>query len=141
MKNYLTILAAVFVTVALTTKDANAGMETLLASAARTATTSTADQQKVVNRGVYVFLKVTAVPTVETLTVTIQGKDVDGTYYTILASTASAATGTVTLKVYPGLPNTANVSSNEVLPDLWRVTVTHSASGSFTYSIVANTLP
>lgn len=140
MKKYLAILVA-SLSLLLTAQSANAGMETLLASAVRAATTSTADQQKVINRGVYVFLKVTAVPGVDTLTVTIQGKDVDGTYYTILASTASAATGTVTLKVYPGLPNTANVSSNEVLPDLWRVTVTHSAGTNFTYSLVANTLP
>jgi hypothetical protein len=140
MKKYLIILAA-SLSLLFTAQSANAGMETLLASAVRAATTSTADQVKSINRGVYVFLKVTAVPGVDTLTVTIQGKDVDGTYYTILASTASAATGTVTLKVYPGLPNTANVSSNEVLPDLWRVTVTHSAASNFTYSIVANTLP
>jgi hypothetical protein len=140
MKKYLIILAA-SLSLLLTAQSANAGMETLLASAVRAATTSTADQVKSINRGVYVFLKVTAVPGVDTLTVTIQGKDVDGTYYTILASTASAATGTVTLKVYPGLPNTANVSSNEVLPDLWRVTVTHSAGTNFTYSMVANTLP
>ena len=135
------ILVALAVCIGLISTNANAGMESLLSSAVRTTTTSTSDQVKGVNRGVYIFAKVTSVPGGDTLTFTIQGKDVDGTYYTILASTASAASGTVTLKVYPGLPNTANVSSNEVLPDLWRVTVTHSAGTNFTYSIVANTLP
>ena len=126
---------------AIFTVRAFAGTEQLLASASRKVSTVTADIEKTNYRGVYVFAKVTAVPTVETLTFTIQGKDYDGTYYTILASTASAATGTVTLKVYPGLTAAANAVACDALPDIWRVSVTHSAGSAFTYSIVANTIP
>lgn len=109
---------------------------TALASAARTATTSTADITNHRGRGVIAWLNVTAVPSVETLTFTIQGKEpVSGAYYTILASTASATTGLVTLEVGPGTTAAANVRAAVQLPRVFRLTVTHSASGSFTYSV------
>lgn len=118
-----------------------AGTETLLASAARLATTSTADQIKTTIKGIHLFIVVTAAPGVETLTVTVQGKDANGNYYTILESASSAAVSTRRLTVYPAFAASANVSISDTLPDIWRVTVTHSAKGSFTYSLVVNTLP
>lgn len=55
-------------------------------------------------------------------TVTIEGKDpVSGKYYTILATTALAVTGTTVLKVYPGLVVAANSAANAPLPKTWRV--------------------
>jgi hypothetical protein len=109
---------------------------TLLASAARVATTSSADQVNYNARGVRVFVNVTVVPTVETLTVAVQEKDpVSGNYLTLIAAAADAASGQkVTLVVYPGCIAVANVCANTPLGRTWRVTVTHSASGSFTYS-------
>ncbi len=106
-------------------------------SAARTATLTGDDNTKVPgSHGCIVVLVVTAVPTIETVTLSIEGKDpVSGTYYTILAAAARVATGTDTLQVQPGGAVTANVSANASLPDVYRIKVTHSASGSFTYSV------
>ena len=118
---------------------ASAGQDVLLASAARTATTSSADVVRTSERYVTVALIVTAVPTTETLTAKIEGKTYSGTYYTIVAGTASAATGTVLLKVGPGIASVTNVAIGDMVPDVYRVTVTHSASGSFTYSVERNT--
>jgi hypothetical protein len=119
---------------------ANAAQVTLLSSAVRTAT-STTDVVKGHNYcGVQAYLVVTAVPGVETLTFSVQGKDVAGTYTTLLTGTASAATGTVPLTVFRGATVTANVSANNCLPDTWALRVTHSASGNFTYSVIYNTI-
>lgn len=116
-----------------------AGQDTLLASAARTATTSTADLGRTTEQAVHIALIVTAVPTTETLTMKIEGKTTSGTYYTIVAGTASAATGTVILKVGRGVASVTNVAIGDMLPDIYRVTVTHSSTGSFTYSVERST--
>lgn len=73
--------------------------------------------------GVLVTINVATLSgTSPTLTVTLQGKDpVSQTYYTILASAAISSTGFSRLTVYPALPATANVSANDILPVLWRV--------------------
>lgn len=111
---------------------------TLLASAARTATTATSDQTNKTWRGAMCVLNITAVPGVETITPTIQGKDsISGSYYTLLAGAAQVATGLVVLTVYPGVSAIANLAANSPLPRTWRVNVAHSASGSFTYSLSA----
>lgn len=140
-KKYIIILAAVVLSIAGTIQSANAGMTQLLPSAVRTATTSSADQVKTNYRGVYVWIKVTAAPGGDTLTVTIQGKDYDGTYYTILASAASAVASDRVYKVFPEATAAANTIAADYLPDVWRVTVTHSAASNFTYSVIATTLP
>lgn len=87
-------------------------------------------------RGCRVVIDMTAVPTVETVTFTIQGKDkASGKWYTLLASIAVVATGVVVLTVYPGLTAVANVTATDVIPDRIRVDLNHSASGNFTYSL------
>ena len=117
-----------------------AAQDTPLPSAVRTATTTT-DIVKGHNYcGVQAYLIVTAVPTVQTLTFSVLGKDASGTYTTLLAGTASATTGTVPLTVFRGATVTANVSANNCLPDQWALRVTHSAGGNFTYSVVYNTI-
>lgn len=133
MKKFLVLLAL------LATATAHAGQSILLASAARTATTATADQLKTSEGIVAAILNVTAVPGVDTLTLTIQGKDALGNYYTIVSSTASAATGTVMLQAGPGIAVSANVSIANMIPDIYRILVTHSAGTSFTYSVQALT--
>jgi hypothetical protein len=112
---------------------------TVLASAARTTTTNSADQKNTDYRGVHVVVDITAVPGVETVTPKIQGKDaLSGKYYDILVGAAQVATGTVILKVAPGLLAAANTVANDALPIDWRIVMTHSAAGSFTYSVGAN---
>lgn len=107
---------------------------TLLASAARTATTASADQINHSACGVRVAVNIT-VWTAGSLTVQVQEKDpVSGTYRTILSSAALAATGLTVLVVYPGVTVTANLAASEPLPRTWRVNVVHADATSITYS-------
>ena len=109
----------------------------IYASAARTATLTGDDNKKVSgNHGCKVVIDVTVVPGVETTQLTIEAKDpASGKYYTVLSEVASAATRTVVLTVQPGGAITANVAANDSLPDIYRIRVIHSASGSHTYSV------
>lgn len=108
---------------------------TLLASAARTTTISSADQTNHSARGVHVTLTTTVIGT-GSITLTIQEKDpVSGTYSTILAGAAVVTDTTNVYKVYPGLPATANVSANDVLPLTWRATVSANNANAATYSV------
>lgn len=106
-------------------------------SAARTATLVGDDNKKVSgNHGCIVTIDVTAVPSVETTQLTIEGKDpASGKYYTLLSEAASAAVRTITLIIQPGAAVTANVSANGAVPDTYRIRVIHSAAGSHTYSV------
>jgi hypothetical protein len=114
---------------------------TVLASAVRAATNNSEDLCNDYFRGVEVVIDMTAVPGVDTVTFTIQGKDpASGKYFTILATAALSAQATTVLRVYPGLTAAANATANDVLPRAWRVLATHSAGSNFTYSVGANYL-
>lgn len=106
------------------------------ASAVRAATFTGDDNKKVSgNHGCIAILDVTVVPGVDTVQLTIEGKDpVSGKYYTILTAAARSTTGTDVLSVQPGGPVTANIAANASLPDVYRVRVIHSAGTNFTYS-------
>lgn len=111
---------------------------TLLASAARTATTASADQTNHNARGLHVGINVTAITT-SNLTVTIQGKDpISGTYYTILAGVAITSTGLYLLKVYPGITGVTNASASDLLPRTFRVNCVKGDGSSWTYSVSAS---
>ncbi len=117
--------------------------ETLLASAAQTATVTVADQINYNARGLDLIVDVTAVSgTTPTLTVALQGKDpASGKYYTILASASITAVGTTVLHVYPGLVAAANSAANAVLPRTWNVVATiGGTTPSFTFSIGASVI-
>jgi hypothetical protein len=110
--------------------------QALLASSVRTATTNSADQLNQGWRGVHVLMNVTVAPGVDSITLNIQGKDpVSGVYYNILTGLAETTTGMKVYKVYPGIGTIANGSASDLLPEQWRVSVTHSAGTSFTYSV------
>lgn len=114
---------------------------TAFTSAVRTASGNSADLINASNKGVHVVIDMTAVPTVETVTFTIEGKDpLSGKYYDILVSSAIVAVSTVVLKVYPGITVAANLSASDALPKTYRIKTTHSASGNFTYSVATNTI-
>lgn len=113
--------------------------ETILASAARTATNNTSDLTNYNARGLHLVINVSAVTATPSVTFTIQGKDeVSGSYYTVLASAAITGTGTTVLKVYPGLTAAANTVANDVLPRTWRLLATHADADSITYSVGAS---
>ena len=106
-------------------------------SAVRAATFVGDDNTKIQGlRGIKVFLDVTAVPGVDTVQLVIEAKDaLSGKYVTLLSAAARVATGTDMLTVYPGVAVTANVSASDVVPDIYRVRVVHSAGTNFTYSV------
>ena len=109
---------------------------TLLASAARTTTTSSADQTNYNGQAVAVTLNITAVPGGDTVTLSIEAKDpVSGAYTAILTGSAEAGTATRRYRVGTNIAAVANLAAADVLGRTWRATVTHSAAGSFTYSV------
>ena len=114
---------------------------TLLASAVRAAANTSADQENWDAKGVVIVLDITSVPTTDTITLTIQGKDpASGKYYTILAGAAQVAAATVVMRVYPGLTAISNLTFGDALPNHWRVSIAHSAASNFTYSVGASYL-
>lgn len=109
---------------------------TLLASAARTATTNSSDQTNYNGRGVEITLDVTVVPGGDTITLSIESKDpASGNYTTLLTGAAISTTGTRRYVLYPGVGAVANQLVSDILSRTWRVKVTHSAGTSFTYSV------
>lgn len=120
-----------------------------LASAARVATTPTPDQVNYNGRGAQIMLDVTATPNdAQTLTVTVEVKDVVSSKYVVIASFtallattlgATPTTETYVYTLYPGAAETAAIAKHEVqalpLGRTWRVNVLHSAGGSWTYSV------
>lgn len=124
---------------------------TLLASAARTASTQSADQDVQTRNpvGVRLFLDVTANPgAAETLTVQIEMKDpVSNKYRAVTAfpAIAAATNATYIYELYPSVIETTATANHEVqggtIPRVWRANVTHSAGGSWTYSIGYSELP
>lgn len=130
-------------------RDRNNIEGTALASAARTATTNSSDITNYNARGILLAVDFTATPNnAETMTVGIQAKDpVSGKYVTMTAFTALTASAlgasptaeTYLYTLYPGGAETAATAKHEVqalsLPRTFRVQMTHSAGGSWTYSV------
>lgn len=108
---------------------------TILASGARTTTQTSADQTNYNGKGIHVVLDMTIVGT-GSVTLSINGKDaVSGKYYTILAGAAVVTNSTNVYKVHPGLPATANVSANDLIPRTFQIVVTANNANSATYSV------
>lgn len=124
-------------------------MGTLLASASRTATTSAAAPTNVERyRGVMLILDVTTAVAAETLTLQVEVFDpASATWEAItgFAATAAEFSGEKVYVIYPGAVETAAIADQEVagipVPYRWRATITHSASGAWTYSLGYHDLP
>jgi hypothetical protein len=114
-------------------------VQTVYASAARTATPTTFEGQKPPwARGLVLVIDVTAAAATPSVVFTIQGYSPLGDdAYTLLASAAITGTGTTVLRVYPGLTAAANLVASDVLPARWRVTAVHADADSITYSVAA----
>ena len=113
---------------------------TALASGARTATTTSADQTNHNAKGVLLTLRTTVVPGVDTIQLFVDIKDPASGQYNSLASFPSfgAAVDWKSYLVYPGavLADTSLAGSvSLVIPRTWRARVNHSGVGSFTYSV------
>jgi hypothetical protein len=111
---------------------------TVYASTARTATPTAVTVQARRYNYLRVVIDVTAIASTPSVVCTIDGQSpTSGKYYTMLTAAAVTATGTTVLKVGPGMPVTANVSANDVLPDTIRITMTHGNGNSITYTVAA----
>lgn len=112
----------------------------LLAGVGATASQNSADLTNVDGRGVKVFVNTTVIGT-GSITVTIQAKDpASGAYSTLLASAAIVTNTQTVLTVYPGLPATANVSANDLLPRQWRIAVTANNANPANYTVGASVI-
>jgi hypothetical protein len=110
---------------------------TLLASAARTATVTTATQTNHNARGVFLFLRVTAASGTGGVRARIEWVDPLGSAKTLHAVPAYVTVvGTYTYLLYPGSPAGASeLNSSTPLPRTWRVIVDHGDATSYTYSL------
>lgn len=118
---------------------------TVHASAARTATPDTKEFEiapAVTCSALYLVIDVTAVTATPSVTFTVSGVDrVSGKIFTVLASAAITATGTTVLHIGPGVTAAANVSEDQYLPPIFRVTATHADADSITYSVAGMLCP
>ncbi len=107
---------------------------TLLASAARTADTTSSDTTNYNWRGGHFIINITVLTT--SVIPTIQAKDpISGTYYSLLVGASIAATGITILKVYPGITAVANASASDILPRTFRISMDHLDATTMTYSV------
>lgn len=109
---------------------------TLLASAARTTTQTGSDLTNYLgNTSLIVVLDMTTVGT-GSVTLSIEGKDsASGKYYTILSGAAVTTNSTNRYRVSPDLAAVANSVAQDVLPRVFRITVTANNANSATYSV------
>lgn len=121
-------------------------MVALLTSAARTATTASADQLNTgagnVARGVVVVVNITSIGT-GSITASIQRKNLDGSYTNIVTSGA-LVTGTKAILLLDPLVGTQTAGTefdgtptDGILPQTWRVNVVANNANSVTYSVGA----
>lgn len=106
----------------------------LLASAARTTTQTGADVTNYNGRGVKVILDTTTAST-GSVTLSIQGKDANGVYFTMLTGAAVTTVSTNVYTLYPGLVAVANQVVADILPRTFRIVVTANNANSQTYSV------
>ena len=115
--------------------------ETILASAARTATINV-ELTNTLYKGVVIIFDWTVEDVAATLTLHIEGESTLGSdWYTILSSAALTAVGTTVYRVYPSMAATANLTATDFLPPTWRFRVAVGDASSTTYSVNAIHLP
>ena len=132
-------LALAFAAVAVATL-AYAVQGVVMASAARTVTTTSSTIQRVAPVGnLTLSIDMTALAA-SSVTPTIQGVDTDGNVFTVCAGSAISSTGVSTLSVGPSLTVATNKCSAPV-PDQWNVLMTQSGVGSNTYGVFYSTAP
>ena len=108
----------------------------ILPSVARAVTAVTTDQINVNGVSALTVVIDSTVIGTATLTVSIDGKDkASGKYYNLLTGVAISANATTRYKISPYLANVANAVANDLVPVLFRITVTQGGTGNATYSL------
>lgn len=119
--------------------DTTTVRRTVFASAARTATATSDTYTMDGARGLHVVIDVTAVTSTPSVVPTIDAFDpLSAKWYTLLTGAAITATGTTVLKIYPGIAASANVAASDIVPETFRVVMTHADTDSITYSVAAH---
>jgi hypothetical protein len=118
---------------------------TVLASAARTATTNSADMTNYNGKAHLFFLNVSAITDTPSITLSLQYKDsISSNYFTIwTAATAVTATGQYAYMFGLGGSGSAGSFTEAVnlrLPRTWRLVATHADADSITYSVSCSEL-
>ena len=120
---------------------------TIFSSAARTATANSDDNFSHGSRGLWVVLDITAASgTSPTLDVKLQRKDpLSGSYVDLPGGVCAQKTGTGTawLTVYPGIAETTNGSTSDVISEVFRAvgTIGGTDTPTFTYSLAGSLIP
>lgn len=114
----------------------------VLASAARTADTDSADQINYNAKGLALLLNVTAVSSGQINGLLIKAR-VGSSYVTIyqFTSLAISTTGQRAFLIYPGAASAGSWTAaplQGVIPRNWRLTVDHNDANSITYDVVAS---
>lgn len=119
---------------------AAANIQTVYASAARTATPTAVDLDMDRARGLVLVIDVTAISLTPSVVVNVDGFDpLSGQQWTLLDSAAITAVSTTVLKIGPALTAAANAVANDIIPAIVRVEPVHADADSITYSISAHT--
>ena len=114
---------------------------TVYASAARTATPTAAQFNARAASGLIVVVDATAITATPSVVPTVDGYDpVSGKWFNLLTGAAITAISTRVLRIAPGLVAAANLTVNDVVPDLVRVVMTHGDADSITYTVSAHLL-
>jgi hypothetical protein len=110
----------------------------LYASVARTATPTPVEVTERSFDGARIVIDATAINLTPSVVFNIEGYEpISNKWYLILASAAIVAVGTTVLRIHSGAAETANVSTNQVLPMRWRVRPVHGDTDSITYTVAA----
>jgi hypothetical protein len=110
----------------------------VLASGVHAATNNSADLTNLNATGVIIYFNVSVVPGVDTVTLSVEGKDpVSGNYGVLYAATAIATViQPARYVLYPGASGAGPTGVLAIpIPRTWRVKITHSAATNFTYSV------
>lgn len=116
--------------------------KTAFTSSARTATPTNAELTTEGARGLHLVIDVTAVTSTPSVVPTVDAySPLANKWYNLLTGVAITATGTTVLKIYPGIATAANAAASDVVPDTFRVVMTHGNANSITYSVEAHLVP
>jgi len=111
----------------------------VLPSAARTTSQTVEWQGNLSCKGVEVFIDVTAVSGMPSLTLSVNNVDpLSGKSRAVLSSTAITTTGTTVLRVYPGITAAANAAASDFIAPFGNIKVTAANADSATYTVGAN---
>lgn len=109
---------------------------TLFASAARTATPAPSVVDNFPGIGARIIIDVTAITSTPSVVFAVEGYDpASQKWLALLTSAAIVGVGTTILRIFPGATVAANLSANDFMPAMWRVTATHANGNSITYSV------